>query len=52
MSGQLGDDALGSDRMSAPAGELYTGGTFAGSPVGCAVGIKLIDVILVATHLA
>jgi len=36
---------LGSDRMSEPAGELYTGGTFAGSPVGCAVGIKLIEII-------
>ena len=36
---------LGSARMSEPAGELYTGGTFAGSPVGCAVGIKLIEII-------
>jgi 4-aminobutyrate aminotransferase-like enzyme len=36
---------LGSDRMSEPAGNLYTGGTFAGSPVGCAVGVKLIEVI-------
>ena len=36
---------LGSDRMSEPAGELYTGGTFAGSPVGCAVGVKLIEVM-------
>ena len=36
---------LGSDRMSEPAGELYTGGTFAGSPVGCAVGIKLIEIM-------
>ncbi len=36
---------LGADRMSEAAGHLYTGGTFAGSPVGCAVGIKLIEVM-------
>jgi 4-aminobutyrate aminotransferase-like enzyme len=36
---------LGSDRMSEPASHLYTGGTFAGSPVGCAVGLKLIEVM-------
>lgn len=36
---------LGADRMSEPASRIYTGGTFAGSPVGCAVGVKLIEVM-------
>jgi 4-aminobutyrate aminotransferase-like enzyme len=36
---------LGSERMSQAASRIYTGGTFAGSPVGCAVGLKLIEVI-------
>ena len=31
--------------MSEPAGELYTGGTYAGSPVGCLVGIKLLEIM-------
>ena len=31
--------------MSDPASRIYTGGTFAGSPVGCAVGVKLIEVM-------
>jgi 4-aminobutyrate aminotransferase-like enzyme len=36
---------LGSDRMSEPAGELYTGGTYAGSPVGCLVALKLLEIM-------
>jgi len=36
---------MGADRMSGPAGELYTGGTYAGSPVGCMVALKLIEII-------
>lgn len=36
---------LGAERMSEPASRIYTGGTFAGSPVGCAVGLKLIEVM-------
>jgi 4-aminobutyrate aminotransferase-like enzyme len=36
---------LGSDRMSGPAGELYTGGTFAGNPAACLMAAKLIEVM-------
>jgi 4-aminobutyrate aminotransferase len=36
---------LGSDRMSEPAGELYTGGTYAGNPAGCLVAAKLIEIV-------
>jgi len=36
---------LGSDRMSEPAAELYTGGTFAGNPAACLVAVKLLEII-------
>ena len=36
---------LGSDRMSEPAGELYTGGTFAGNPAACLVAVKLLEIM-------
>jgi len=36
---------LGSDRMSGPAAELYTGGTFAGNPAACLMAAKLIEVM-------
>jgi len=36
---------LGSDRMSAPAGELYTGGTFAGNPAACLMATKLLEIM-------
>ena len=36
---------LGSDRMSEPAGELYTGGTFAGNPAACLMATKLLEIM-------
>jgi 4-aminobutyrate aminotransferase / (S)-3-amino-2-methylpropionate transaminase / 5-aminovalerate transaminase len=36
---------LGSDRMSRPAGSLSTAGTYAGSPVGCLVALKLLEIM-------
>jgi 4-aminobutyrate aminotransferase-like enzyme len=36
---------LASERLSEPASHIYTGGTFAGSPIGCAVGVKLLEIM-------
>jgi len=36
---------LGSDRTSAPAGEPYTGGTFAATPAACLMAAKLLEVM-------
>ena len=36
---------LGTDAMSEAAGRLYLGGTFAGSPVGCAAAAKTIEIM-------
>ena len=36
---------LGSERMSEPAGELYTGGTFAGNPAACLMAAKLLEIM-------
>jgi 4-aminobutyrate aminotransferase len=36
---------LGSDAMSEAAGELYTGGTFAGNPAACLVAAKLFEIM-------
>jgi 4-aminobutyrate aminotransferase-like enzyme len=36
---------LAAPRLSEAASHIYTGGTFAGSPVGCAVGVKLLEIM-------